>query len=32
MEKPDDTFRSKDPDLADVYFVTLRENKEVVAA
>lgn len=32
MEQPDDTFEAKDPDLADVYFVTLREEKEVVAA
>lgn len=32
MEQPNDTFQSKDPDLADVYFVTLREEKEVVAA
>lgn len=32
MEKPNETFQSKDPDLADVYFVTLREEKEVVAA
>ncbi|TVR28122.1 MAG: ABC transporter ATP-binding protein [Balneolaceae bacterium] len=31
-EKPNDTFQAKDPDLADVYFVTLREEKEVVAA
>ena len=31
-EKPDETFKAKDPDLADVYFVTLREEKEVVAA
>lgn len=32
MEQPDETFQLKDPDLADVYFVTLREEKEVVAA
>ena len=32
MEKPDDTFETKAPELADVYFVTLREEKEVVAA
>jgi ABC-type multidrug transport system ATPase subunit len=31
-EQPDETFQKKDPDLADVYFVTLREGKEVVAA
>lgn len=31
-EQPDDTFQFKEPDLADVYFVTLREEKEVVAA
>lgn len=31
-EQPDETFQSKEPDLADVYFVTLREEKEVVAA
>ncbi len=30
--KPDETFQAKDPDLADVYFVTLRKEKEVVAA
>lgn len=30
-ERPDDTFQSKEPDLADVYFVTLRDEKEVVA-
>lgn len=32
MEQPDETFQAKEPDLADVYFVTLREEKEVVAA
>lgn len=32
MEQPDETFDAKEPDLADVYFVTLREEKEVVAA
>lgn len=32
MQQPDETFEPKDPDLADVYFVTLREDKEVVAA
>jgi len=31
-EQPDDTFQLKEPDLSDVYFVTLREQKEVVAA
>lgn len=31
-EQPDDTFQSREPDLADVYFVTLREEKGVVAA
>ena len=31
-EQPDDTFQAKAPDLADVYFVTLREEKEVVVA
>lgn len=31
-EQPDETFDAKEPDLADVYFVTLREEKEVVAA
>ena len=31
-EQPDETFQSKEADLADVYFVTLREEKEVVAA
>ena len=31
-QQPDDTFQAKEPDLADVYFVTLREEKEVVAA
>lgn len=30
-EQPDETFQSKEPDLADVYFVTLRDEKEVVA-
>lgn len=32
MEQPNETFQAKDPDLADVYFVTLREEKEVVTA
>jgi ABC-type multidrug transport system ATPase subunit len=32
MEQPNETFQAKAPDLADVYFVTLREKKEVVAA
>jgi hypothetical protein len=32
MEQPNETFQAKAPDLADVYFVTLREQKEVVAA
>jgi ABC-type multidrug transport system ATPase subunit len=32
MERPDESFRAKEPDLADVYFVTLREEKEIVAA
>jgi len=31
-EQPDETFRTADPDLSDVYFVTLKEEKEVVAA
>ncbi|HET8864963.1 MAG TPA: ABC transporter ATP-binding protein [Gracilimonas sp.] len=31
-EQPNETFQAKEPDLADVYFVTLREEKEVVAA
>lgn len=31
-EQPDETFQPKEPDLSDVYFVTLREEKEVVAA
>ncbi len=31
-KQPDETFQSKEPDLADVYFVTLREEKEVVVA
>lgn len=31
-QKPDDTFASASPQLEDVYFVTLREEKEVVAA
>lgn len=31
-EQPDDTFELREPDLSDVYFVTLREEKEVVAA
>lgn len=30
-KQPDESFKSKEPDLADVYFVTLREEKEVVA-
>jgi hypothetical protein len=31
-KKPDESFESKTPELEDVYFVTLREEKEVVAA
>ncbi|MCP9290721.1 ABC transporter ATP-binding protein [Gracilimonas sediminicola] len=31
-QKPDDSFEAKSPELEDVYFVTLREEKEVVAA
>lgn len=31
-EQPNETFQSREPDLADVYFVTLREEKEVVAS
>jgi len=31
-EQPDETFEPREPDLSDVYFVTLREEKEVVAA
>jgi len=31
-EQPDETFQLREPDLSDVYFVTLREEKEVVAA
>ncbi|MEX0719867.1 MAG: ABC transporter ATP-binding protein [Balneolaceae bacterium] len=31
-EKPDESFTAKNPELEDVYFVTLREEKEVVAA
>lgn len=31
-EQPDETFQPADPDLSDVYFVTLKEEKEVVAA
>ncbi|MGN8224843.1 ABC transporter ATP-binding protein [Gracilimonas sp. BCB1] len=31
-EKPDESFEAKSPELEDVYFVTLREEKEVVAA
>jgi ABC-type multidrug transport system ATPase subunit len=31
-EQPDETFRPAIPDLSDVYFVTLKEEKEVVAA
>lgn len=31
-EQPDETFQPKGPDLADVYFVTLRDEKEVIAA
>lgn len=31
-EKPDETFSAKAPELEDVYFVTLCEEKEVVAA
>tara|TARA_R100001143_G_C3361089_1_gene135915 strand:- start:14631 stop:15521 length:891 start_codon:yes stop_codon:yes gene_type:complete len=31
-KQPDESFQPKEPDLADVYFVTLREEKEVVAA
>lgn len=30
--QPDETFSAKEPELEDVYFVTLREEKEVVAA
>lgn len=30
-QKPDDTFVAKAPELEDVYFVTLSEEKEVVA-
>jgi len=30
--RPDETFSAKEPELEDVYFVTLREEKEVVAA
>ncbi len=30
-QKPDDSFEAKSPELEDVYFVTLREEKEVVA-
>ncbi len=32
MEQPNESFQAKAPDLADVYFVTLREQKEIVAA
>lgn len=31
-QKPDESFEAKSPELEDVYFVTLREEKEVVAA
>jgi ABC-type multidrug transport system ATPase subunit len=31
-DQPDETFEPREPDLSDVYFVTLREEKEVVAA
>jgi len=31
-QKPDETFDSTRPQLEDVYFVTLREEKEIVAA
>ncbi|WP_428235214.1 ABC transporter ATP-binding protein [Gracilimonas sp.] len=31
-QKPDDSFEAKSPELEDVYFVTLREEKEVVSA
>lgn len=30
-EKPDESFEAKQPELEDVYFVTLREEKEVIA-
>lgn len=32
FEQPNETFQAKEPDLADVYFVTLREEKDVVAS
>lgn len=31
-EKPDESFEAKNPELEDVYFVTLREEHEVTAA
>lgn len=32
LEKPDETFTSKEPELEDVYFVTLKKDAEAVTA